>query len=237
MIEKLKTITRNINDTITCNITSVIPENDLTTTVYAINWFDTKVTWMYHLYNILAKKSLKKIEGKLFFKGKVIKTIEGTLDNTRELLLIVEYPSPEKFLDLLSIKYFQLVSVLRILAVSRFSFGFTSCVEKNQHLKNGKRYYYVHHFKTTDGQRYIIEMNTILRERKIGIIYSGVISSLLSSQKKEEKSDHIACLMDGIILIKTKSHDDLVELLEDTKFLSQKTQLDSSYIGQIECIQ
>jgi len=47
------------------------PSVDLNEPLYAINWFSTKLEWMYHLYNFLASKSLKKVvEAKDFLKEK-----------------------------------------------------------------------------------------------------------------------------------------------------------------------
>jgi len=40
------------------------PSVDLNEPLYAINWFSTKLEWMYHLYNFLASKSLKKVFSK-----------------------------------------------------------------------------------------------------------------------------------------------------------------------------
>ena len=59
---------------------------------YAINWFSTKVEWLYHFYNFLAIRSVKKIGGIAFFKAKVTETIVDDADARRDLILIVHYP-------------------------------------------------------------------------------------------------------------------------------------------------
>ena len=90
--------------------------------LFAINWFDTRIAAIYHLYNLLAGPRAFKVGAKALFKGKVEDTIYGNPKLQRSYLLIVNYPSANNFLDLASDKIFQIFSVLRIAAVKRFSF-------------------------------------------------------------------------------------------------------------------
>ena len=90
--------------------------------LFAINWFDTRVAFIYHLYNMLAGPRAFKVGAKALFKGKHQRTLYGNPDLQRNFLLIVNYPSANHFLDLASDKVFQVFSVLRIAAVKRFSF-------------------------------------------------------------------------------------------------------------------
>jgi len=93
--------------------------------VYAINWFDTNIRWVYDLYNLLASFSLKAIGGVPFFKGHLIKAVHGSSSDCRSTLLVVRYPSLHSFKTMLEKRAFQAVSVLRMLAVRQFTFGFT----------------------------------------------------------------------------------------------------------------
>ena len=90
--------------------------------LFAINWFDTRVALVYHFYNLLAAPRVFKIGGKALFKGEYRETIYGNPDMQRKFLLIVNYPSANHFLDLVSDKVFQVFSVFRMAAVKRFSF-------------------------------------------------------------------------------------------------------------------
>ena len=90
--------------------------------LFAINWFDTSVAWVYHLYNRLASGRLAKAGGKPHFKARVTEHLLGDASLGRKHLLIVRYPSAEHFLNLVSDKIFQLFSVLRMVSVRRFSF-------------------------------------------------------------------------------------------------------------------
>ena len=66
--------------------------------LFAINWFDTRIAPIYHLYNSLAASRVNKINGKVLFKGKVGKIISGNPAWARKFLLIVNYPSGHQFL-------------------------------------------------------------------------------------------------------------------------------------------
>ena len=101
------------------------PEIALDEPLYAINWFSTKVAWLYHLYNLLASKSVAKVGGKGFFKGEITQTVLDEAQVARTLILIVRYPSGHQFKALMQRSYFKLVSLLRLQSVKDFSFGFT----------------------------------------------------------------------------------------------------------------
>ena len=116
--------TDHIGRKITGSITAEIhgEPNEIESPLFAINWFDTRIAIVYHFYNLLAASRVFKIGGKVLFKGKCGQAISGNPELARHYLLIVNYPSGHRFLELLSDKLFQLMSVLRIAAVKRFSF-------------------------------------------------------------------------------------------------------------------
>lgn len=120
MMSEHEKIERKITGSITAEIHGELSE--IESPLFAINWFDTRIAIVYHLYNWLAASRVFKIGGKVFFKGKCQQSILGNADLARHYLLIVNYPSGHRFLELLSDKLFQLMSVLRIAAVKRFSF-------------------------------------------------------------------------------------------------------------------
>ena len=91
--------------------------------LFAINWFNTRSLWLYNIYNKIASRSLFGVGGKVLFKGRVTETLLGSPDDAREVLLIVNYPSGVAFLDLLSDRFFQATSLLRMAAVRDFSFA------------------------------------------------------------------------------------------------------------------
>ena len=119
-MSKHNKIERKITGSITAEIHGDL--NEIESPLFAINWFDTRVAIIYHIYNLVAAGRVFKIGGKALFKGKCQQTISGNADLARDYLLIVNYPSGHRFLELLSDKLFQVMSVLRIAAVKRFSF-------------------------------------------------------------------------------------------------------------------
>lgn len=119
-MSKQDRIERKITGSMTAEIQGKLDE--IESPLFAINWFDTRIALIYHLYNLLAASRVFKIGGKALFKGKCLEKISGSPDLARDYLLIVNYPSGHRFLDLLADRQFQLMSVLRMAAVKRFSF-------------------------------------------------------------------------------------------------------------------
>ena len=135
-MSKPEHIGRKITGSITAEIHGEL--NEIESPLFAINWFDTRIAIVYHLYNLLAASRVFKIGGKVLSKGKCGQTISGNADLARHYLLIVNYPTGHRFLELLSDKVFQLMSVLRIAAVKRFSFVLHQRQGEPQLLPEGK---------------------------------------------------------------------------------------------------
>ena len=114
-------IRQTIAPGLAASMTSAGPNTWLDEPMYAINWFRAKRPRVYGLYGLLAGPSVFRTGGKLLLKGVVTETVLGDAGG-RDTLLIVNYPSASSFLELLSGRFFQLVSPLRMMAVRRFSF-------------------------------------------------------------------------------------------------------------------
>jgi len=201
--------------------------------LYAVNWFSTKVTWIYHLYNILAKKSLTKIGGEGFFKGEIKKTILDEAQGKRDLILIVRYPSANSFKGLMQNTYFKIVSLLRMVAVKEFSFGFTNKQSGNDSSLNEGLCYVVHHFKTNKETIYT-RFNESLTNG-VSIKYSGKMAAELYS-KKEEEITEVPNIMDGIVIYESKSEEPILNMIEGKQYQEIIKTLDSSYIGTVNRI-
>jgi hypothetical protein len=221
-------------------IKTIKKEASLNDPVYAINWFNTRIKWMYDFYNFLAAISVFKIGGKIFFKGKVVKILHGSIEDSREMLLIVNYPSANKFSDLMKDKYFLLVSLLRELAVKQFSFGFTERLDSNASPQNRKRKldrskaYAIHHFRTDKPMSSFIPIIQKAAESEgIKIDYAGQTSSLLFSQNTVGKETQVPCLLDGLFLFEGNNSNQLEEFLKSRDYQKDITSFDSSYIALI----
>lgn len=209
--------------------------------VYAVNWFDTRMKWMYDFYNLLAAKSVFKIGGKVFFKGQVVKKLLGAVEDSRNMLLIVNYPSEIRFLDLMKDKFFILVSVLRELAVRDFSFGFTVRLdsqdplpEKRSNFEKSKSYA-MHYFRTDKPlSEFLPRLNEIASATAVKIHYAGQISSLLFSENKLGKETPVPCLMDGILLYEADKDSPLEALVAGESYRQEIAKLGSSYIALLK---
>ncbi len=174
----------------------------------------------------------------MFFKGEVFKTLYGNHEDSREMLLIVNYPSGNRFLDLMKDKYFLMVSVLREMAVQEFSFGFTERLDNNMSLQNSRenldrsKAYAIHHFKTEKSvNNFISIIQKSAESNGVEIIYAGQINSLLFSQNSAGKETQVPCLLDGLILFKSDSDRKLEEYLNSQDYGENIGLFDSSYIG------
>ena len=99
--------------------------------IHAINWFDTRSLWLYNVYNRLAAGSVARIGGQPLFKARLVEVLRGNVSDRRETLLLVRYPGVSQFASMLSDRRFQLTSVLRELAVRRFSFGLSESTHQS----------------------------------------------------------------------------------------------------------
>jgi uncharacterized protein (DUF1330 family) len=209
--------------------------------IYAINWFDTRMQWMYDFYNLLAAQSVFKIGGKVFFKGKVVKKLSGSAEDSRNMLLIVNYPSAIRFMDLMKDNFFILVSVLRELAVKDFSFGFTARLDSQEPLPEKRstfdrsKAYAMHHFRTDMPlTEFLPRLHEIAAGNGVKVHYAGQISSLLFAQNQQGKETQVPCLMDGILLYEA-DHDALLEtMISGEQYRQEIAQLDSSYIALLK---
>lgn len=216
-------------------IKSIKEDVGLDKPIYAINWFNTRSRWMYDFYNILAARSVYKIDGRVFFKGEVKRVLHGNAENSREVLLIVNYPSGYRFMDLMKDKYFVMVSLLREMAVKQFSFGFTQRLDRHALVQNGgaafdrSKAYAIHHFKTDKPIPALVPIAKEIAEPKgIKIYYAGQTSSLLFAENKAGEEAQIPCLLDGLFVFEGGSDGELEEFLQSQEYHEGVAPLESS---------
>lgn len=207
-------------------------EINLDEPMYAINWFSTKMEWLYHFYNILAFGSVKKVGGKALFKGKITETILDENKSTRELLLIVRYPGGQNFKQLMESTWFKMVSIFRMLSVKKFTFGFTHkrIWDDSSAFKDNLQYA-VHHFKTDQLDETLFSTFSQHAGGKVNIKYAGVMVAELLVQQNQEPAKAVPNLMDGLVIFEAKSKDLLREMFTSVAYQNLINGLDSSYIG------
>ena len=213
---KSRQITKNIE----VSIIGAGPSYSLEEEVWAINWFNVKSKALYDFYNTIASSHVGKVKGRAFFKGKFQKRILGDQSNERAVLLIVFYPNPNNFLDLVSDKIFQLKSIIRELAVKDFTFGFMKRLDDGEkpsgRLKkyDGKLIYLVHHFKNNQQPIDTNEFKNLAADYDVFTHFSGVKSALVGSKKANGKLRTSPFLMDGLLIFgafETAQFDSLLE--------------------------
>jgi len=205
--------------------------------LYAINWFSTKSEWMYHLYNILAIRSVRKIGGKAIFKAKVKKTIIDEANGKRDLILIVRYPTGQNFKSLMESTYFKIVSVFRILSVSKFTFCFTHKLEiETESKKQNKRHFAVHHYKTEMDYKSILEQFKLLMPENISIKYSGYAVATLNKEEHGKPIEQIPNLMDAIIIYHANEEKTLIDFFADDRYKKIQERFQSSNISLLNRI-
>lgn len=119
-----KILTKTISSGIQASVISATADANLNNTLWAVNWFDLRRSWMYALYNKLAYSHVKKNGGLPVFKGSLTQSILDNERLRRDMLLIVSYPQAASFLQMISYKVFQIKGWLRSSAVRHFQFGF-----------------------------------------------------------------------------------------------------------------
>ena len=235
------TKTNEIIADVTKQIKAIIRANDkdidLNAPFYAINWFSTKIEWMYHFYNFLATRSVLKIGAKPFFKGHITSTYLDEKNTERQLILIVKYPGGQQFKQLMEDTWFKIVSIFRILSVKQFTFAFTKKISSENTSELSQNFSYaVHHFKTNEEIEVIFSKLTASKDNSISIKYAGGAIAQLYSQQIPKTAEAIPILMDGIVIFEATSEIALKEMFDSLDYQQFISSLDSSYIGFLKRI-
>ena len=208
--------------------------------VYAINWFDTKTQWVYDFYNFLAVKAVKKIGGGPFFKGKYEKTLQGDPADRRDILLVVRYPSLNNFKTMLENTYFQLVSLIRMAAVSDFTFGFTKRADGGPDFRpmtqDGREsaVYAVHHYSRPQDALFgdaQIGLEDLTAASNVSVFYHGHIKAHIGTGEASETCTRVDCLMDGIIILNAAKVQELEAFIQSAAYQELTAKTSRSFIG------
>ena len=230
-------ITGKVTSKIDVLIRANQPDIDLNTPFFAINWFSTKVESLYHFYNFLAVRSVKKIGGEAFFKGKVTETLVDDNQSRRDLILIVKYPGGLNFKALMQSTYFKAVSIFRIMSVNKFTFGFTHKIAADtQSKKSDGLKYAIHHFKVNEDAIETLEKIQQTIPETISIQYAGHMVANLYSQEKGKEPQQIPNLMDALVIYQSNSEEALRSFLETESYKNILNELPSNHISLLNRI-
>jgi len=207
--------------------------------LFAINWFDTRVALIYHFYNMLAAGRVFKIGGKVFFKGKNVRTISGNESLARKYLLIVNYPSGHAFLDLVSDRIFQVMSVFRILAVKQFSFVLQKRIGEPQLLstrfpkrESPVRPYAVLHFSGVEKSQLESakhQLAQIADTNQCDLVFFGYESGRVVTAKAETDPSPVEYITPTTVVFSSTTEAELLKLFKTNEFEDFAKQLDDHY--------
>ena len=206
--------------------------------VYAVNWFNTRSSWLYELYNSLAAGSVKAIGGAPFFKGRLVQKLHGAESDSRNMILVVRYPALTQFKSMLENKYFQLISLLRLFAVKQFTFGFTKRRDRETPLETlakssgSEDVYLVHHFK---GDLSIADDLIVCgREVAVDPVFIGTIGAVVSTGTSTSYLVTTPCLMDAIVIFKAPDKSRAEALFQEDRYQTAISKFSSSFVGVYE---
>lgn len=217
------TLSTNVSKNNKVMIVPVVEHFDEHADICAINWFDLKTPWMYKLYGLIASRFVRKVSGKLVFKGTLARKLIGPKDRLRDNLLIVCYPGAQKFLKLVNFKIFQIISVLRLAAVKRFVFGFTeNILEQTESSDVGERrfnlqqIYLVHHFQGNNNWLRInhLELFDVARQYQLDAYFCGLGYAHIAREISGQRHD-AEFFMDGMVLFAASSEVDAEKFIKD----------------------
>ena len=231
---------------ITGSITAMIQGHfeEIEAPLFAINWFDTRVEPVYHFYNWLAASRVFKIGGKVLFKGKNLQTISGNEALARKLLLIVNYPSAHAFLDLLSDRIFQVVSVFRVLAVKQFSFVLQKRIGEPQllleqipKLEGPAKSYAVLHFSGIEDLQLESakqQLDRIASTNGCDLMFYGYESGRVATVKTGEEPSEVEYITPATAVFSSAEQANLLKYFEGAEFEEFTKQLDDHYAALLE---
>jgi uncharacterized protein (DUF1330 family) len=209
----------------------------LSNPLFAINWFNTRSLWLYNVYNLIASRSLFRIGGKVLFKGRVTETLLGSPEDEREILLIVNYPSGERFLDLLSDRFFQITSLLRLAAVRDFSFVLNQRVDGPALLENrnqvfdANRAWAVHLYQSDrDIHEEVQFLRTCTAKDGLTLNFASLRAGIVHSEDNDGNQKPFNHVTDRVVILEAENQECMRKAVSGNyqEFVSS---VSSSYIG------
>lgn len=225
---------------ITNNLKVVIqgahPEVDLDNAIWAINWFNMHSSFFYKIYAMMAAPLVWQVKGRLLFKGSLYKKLEGDELYDRDSLLIMYYQTTSHFLRLISKKFFQLISIFRLLAVREFTFGFLERLDdgslppiKPEKL-TGETIYLVHHFQASKDflRNHLEAITKIAHDLNVSLYFSGERKAIIGRDSGKGVIKITPLFIDGILIYKAAKTSDLEVFRIASKYAAIKERMSSS---------
>ena len=239
-------VTAKIVGNLKVHITALKPDFQPKQAVYALNWFNSSWLWLYNFYNFLAMRSVLKVDGLPFFKARVNQVLHGDEQLHRSVLLIVRYPNITHFKTMLQSRYFQLVSIVRMIAVKKFTFSLSTRtdVQSETTVDLVKRveesgFYAIHHYQVAEGVAKIakqVEQLFAGGENSVRMVFSSQVSARLYSQQNDDPAVAVETIMDGCLLLQASSEGDIQKLISSEEYQSIIKSTKESYVATLNRI-
>jgi uncharacterized protein (DUF1330 family) len=210
---------RTLTDKISVEIVPADSQLAMDGQVWAINWFNYQARWLYNLYTLLAARFVVKVGGRLIFKGHHRQTLFGSEELARKTLLIVTYPQINNFLDMLTIKAFQLASLLRVRAVKDFVFGFIRSLGPNQAVSTNRNLTYI--VCLYQGKLTAEDLSQLTQSHGIKVFFHGEKLARLKRIEQGKEAVMAPFFMDGLIVLEAENDEATVKFTAEDGFLQQ----------------
>lgn len=215
------------------------PSIDEATPLFAINWFNTRALWLYNLYNLIAARSVFGVDGKVLFKGKIKRTLLGPSEFSRQMLLIVNYPNSERFLDMLSNRFFQITSLLRMAAVRDFSFvlnqradGPTLLDSKKQTFESSSHWLVHHYSSTTPLDEEVTRIRKLLTDSPITLHFASEPAAKVYTIDRKDARTPLPAITDRVVILEARATTSIEDAIKGpySPFIES---VQDSYIGEV----
>lgn len=230
-----KIVTSQITKKISASVLSATADAQLDQPQWAINWFDLKKGWLYHIYNRLAFPHVQKIGAYPIFKGQLTKVLVSNERLQRDMLLVVKYPKAQSLLDMLSVKLFQVKSLLRTASVKHFQFGFMK--QQNQEVQTrpeltykGKLKFLVHVSEDGDA-RQIKQLIDYASSKEVFPYFLGSKSAIIGLQKGNGRMKTIDFILSHVLIFSSFDNESLEAFVNSDPYQELLQKSGSNFSG------
>ena len=137
--------------------------------------------------------------------------------------MIVKYPTPGAFLQQVSNKYFQAISIFRNASVDQLTFGFASKTSNQRWEKPENSHCYIlHHFQaeTAVANDLIRIVSDTSSNVDLQVFFSGKIDKCLVVKSNTGSERQVPNLIDELIIYRSQDRESLELVLKSEKYQS-----------------
>jgi len=160
------------------------------------------------------------------------------------VVLIVRFPSIKNFKTMMDSRYFQLVSIIRGIAVKQFTFGFSSRLDTHDvtnslpiSKNDNEGVYAIHHYRNRDNNDEITEqVRELAKAAEVDLFFSSKVSARLYAQQGDKEPSAVDTIMDGCLILQAQTDIDIENLIASDEYQAQIATTQSSFIATLNRI-